>query len=59
MAGYYRGFRKNLSAVAAPLTDLLSPKASFVWSDDCWHAFQQIKALLTKAPVLAVPNFSR
>lgn len=26
MAGYYRSFCKNFSAVAAPLTDLLSPK---------------------------------
>lgn len=58
MAGYYRGFCKNFSAVAAPLTNLLSPKVCFVWSDEC-HVFQQIKASLTNAPVLAAPNFDQ
>ncbi|TKS65155.1 Retrovirus-related Pol polyprotein from transposon 17.6 [Collichthys lucidus] len=33
MAGYYRSFCKNFSAVAAPLTDLLSPKLSVDASD--------------------------
>ncbi|KAI3359045.1 hypothetical protein L3Q82_015431 [Scortum barcoo] len=32
MAGYYRGFWKDFSTVAAPLTSLLSSKAKFVWS---------------------------
>lgn len=35
MVGYYRGFCPNFSAVAAPLTDLLSPKVAFVWSAEC------------------------
>lgn len=59
MAGYYRSFCKNFSAVAAPLTDLLSPKIRFYWSNMCQHAFDCIKALLTNAPVLAAPSFSR
>lgn len=58
-AGYYRSFFKNFSAVAAPLTDLLSPKVRFHWSDGCQHAFECIKALMTNAPVLAVPVFER
>ena len=57
MAGYYRGFCSNLSAVASPLTDLLSPSTQFLWTDSCQHAFEQIKALLTHAPVLLAPNF--
>lgn len=59
MAGYYRSFCKNFSAVAAPLTDLLSPKRRFHWSGSCKHAFDSIKALLTNAPVLAAPKFDR
>jgi len=59
MTGYYRGFCKNVSAVAAPLTDLLSPKVPYVWSERCEHAFQQIKSLMTNAPVLVAPNFDR
>lgn len=35
MAGYYRGFCRNFSSVAAPLTDLLSPSVPFVWSEKC------------------------
>ena len=58
MVGYYRSFCKNFSVVAAPLTDLLSTKRSFVWTEGSRVAFNQIKALLTTAPVLAAPNFT-
>ena len=59
MAGYYRSFCKNFSAVAAPLTDLLSPKVRYKWSPSCQHSFDSVKALLTNAPVLAAPAFER
>lgn len=59
MAGYYRSFCRNFSTVVCPLTSLLSPKADFVWSDACQQAFESIKLLLTCAPVLAAPDFSR
>jgi hypothetical protein len=58
MVGYYRSFCKKFSVVAAPLTDLLSTKRSFVWTEESRVAFNQIKALLTTAPVLAAPNFT-
>ena len=35
MAGYYRNFCLNFSDIAAPLTNLLSKKVKFVWTDDC------------------------
>ena len=57
MTGYYRGFCRNFSSVAAPLTDLISPLVSFVWSDRCQTAFESCKALLCNAPVLSAPNF--
>lgn len=59
MVGYYRGFCRNFSAVAAPLTDLLSPKVCFKWFEACQSAFEQTKSLLVNAPVLAVPQFDR
>lgn len=43
--------------VAAPLTDLLSPKVCFRWLECCQQAFIAIKAILTNAPVLAVPVY--
>ena len=58
MVGYYRSFCKNFSAVATLLTDLLSPKRPFVWTEESQLAFESVKALLTTAPVLAAPNFS-
>ncbi|KAL2088699.1 hypothetical protein ACEWY4_015598 [Coilia grayii] len=59
MAGYYRAFCKNFSAVVAPLTDLLSPKVPYVWSEQCSRAFENLKSLLIAAPVLSAPDFSK
>ena len=59
MVGYYRSFCKNFSAVVAPLSDLLSPKVLYQWSEQCRKAFENVKALLVSAPVLAAPDFSK
>lgn len=58
MTGYYRGFCRNFSSVAAPMTDLVSPLVKFVWSDRCQIAFECCKALLCTAPVLSAPDFT-
>ena len=55
MVGYYRSFCRNFSSVAASLTDLLRGKVEYVWSPVCQQAFQNVKALLCSAPVLAAP----
>lgn len=57
MAGYYRKFCPNFSAVTEPLTRLLNKRAKFVWCDTCDKAFQELKALLNSAPVLTAPDF--
>lgn len=59
MCGYYRGFCRNFSDVVAPLTGLVSPLKSFIWSPACQAAFESAKALLCNAPVLAAPCFTR
>ena len=59
MCGYYRGFCLNFSDVVAPLTGLVSPVKTFVWSPACQAAFVSAKALLCSAPVLAAPCFTR
>ena len=58
MAGYYRKFCPNFSAVTEPLTRLLDKRAKFVWCYMCHKAFQELKALLNSAPVLAAPDFN-
>ena len=57
MAGYYRKFCPNFSAVAEPLTQLLSKKVKFVWNTKCEMAFKELKAILQSFPVLSAPNF--
>ena len=54
MAGYYRSFCLNFSDIAAPLTNLLSKKVKFVWTDDCQLAFDKVKLLLQKSPALKI-----
>lgn len=55
LVGYYRSFCKNFSTVVAPLTDLLKGKVKLVWPPLCQSAFENVKALLCLAPVLAAP----
>ena len=59
MVGSYRSFCKNFSAVACPLTDLISSNVVFKWTPRSQAAFESVKALLTTAPVLSAPDFTR
>ena len=59
MAGYYRNFCFNFSEITAPLTNLLSKKVKFVWTDDCQLAFDKVKLLLQKSPVLKSPDYEK
>ena len=59
MAGYYRNFCLNFSEIAAPLTNLLSKKVKFVWTDDCQLAFDKVKLLLQKSSVLKSPDYEK
>lgn len=59
MIGYYRSFCQNFASVVSPLTDLLSPKVVFHWSEICQQAFENCKGLLASAPILTAPNFEK
>ena len=59
MAGYYRKFCLNFSEIAATLTNLLGKKLKFVWTDDCQLAFDKVKLLLQKSPVLKSPDYEK
>ena len=43
MIGYYRKFCNNLAQVLAPLTDLLSDKVKFVWTDSAKLLLLQLR----------------
>ena len=54
LANYYRKFVLRFSALAAPLTALCSPRASFRWGPAEQTSFDELKAALVSAPVLLV-----
>ena len=59
MAGYYRKFCRNFSDLAAPLTNTLQKKNSFIWNKSCQKSFEKIKAFLCNHPVLKAPDFKK
>lgn len=59
MIGYYRGFCSDFSSVVTPLTNLLKQSHAFLWTPECQSAFEKVKALLTSAPFLVVPQMNK
>ena len=59
MAGYYRKFCSKFSSMSTPLIDLLKKNCKFVWNENCQNYFENIKAMLSNAPVLLAPTFCK
>lgn len=61
MAGWYRRFIENFAEITAPLTELLktSKNKSFSWTAESENAMTLLKESLTKAPVLANPDYEQ
>jgi hypothetical protein len=58
LTGYYKKFIRSYGSIVAPLTAMLR-KNAFTWTNSAQEAFQALKVAITKAPVLALPNFSQ
>ncbi|KAA3473699.1 DNA/RNA polymerases superfamily protein [Gossypium australe] len=56
LASYYCRFVKGFSTIATLLTRLLQKDVRFEWSDKCQRSFDQLKTLLTEAPMLVQPE---
>lgn len=56
LVGYYRRFIEGFSRIATPMMQLTRKDASFVWTDRCEQAFQELKSLLTSPLILVIPN---
>lgn len=59
LAGWYRRFIGNFSSIVFDITEVLSSKRKFIWTPEAQSAFENIKTLLTTAPILANPDFSK
>ncbi len=60
LASYYRKFIKNFAKIATPLTNLLKKFAViYKWEEACNEAFETLKGILVKAPVLKLPDFDK
>jgi hypothetical protein len=49
----------DFSKLVKPITSLLKNETKFNWSLKCNEAFEQLKILLTSAPVLAQPDINK
>jgi len=56
LAGYYRRFIEGFSKLALPLTQLTCKGKSFVWDAQCESSFNELKRILTTAPILILPK---
>ncbi|WMV38730.1 hypothetical protein MTR67_032115 [Solanum verrucosum] len=55
LASYYHRFVKNFSSIANHLKNLTKKEISFEWTEKCDENFQNLKTLLTTAPILTLP----
>ena len=58
-AGFYRRFIKDFSSIACPLHELMKKNVPFTWGQAQDFGFNELKRFLTKAPLLALPDFSK
>jgi hypothetical protein len=60
LAGYYIRFIAGFSKIAHPITSLQRKERNFHWTEECESSFQQLKQLLTNAPILKIadPNMN-
>jgi hypothetical protein len=57
LTGYYRRFMKGYASICQPLY-LAIKKYNFIWGTEQSATFEQLKQIMSRPPVLRLPNFS-
>lgn len=57
LTGYFRKFVKDYSRIALPLSEMLKKDEKFKFNEELRFAFNQLKSVLTTAPVLQLFRF--
>ena len=57
-ANYYRRFIQGFAEVAKPLHRLTEHAVNFSWTAECQEAFENLRSRLTRAPILAFPDYT-
>lgn len=59
LTGWYRRFVPNFSDATFHITEVLKSRKKFQWTPEAQLAFEDLKGLLTSAPVLSNPDFTK
>ena len=59
LASYYRRFIKDFASIAKPLHRLTEKASTFRWTQECTHAFEELRKRLVSSPVLAFPDYRK
>jgi hypothetical protein len=59
LTGYYWRFIEGFSNISKLMTELLEKVKKFEWMPACEASFQELKKLLTTAPILVMPNMEK
>jgi hypothetical protein len=54
--GYYRRFIAGFSRISHSITSLQRKGVKFQWTIECEKSFQQLKQLLTSAPIMRIAD---
>ena len=59
LINYHRDMWQHRSVILASLSSMTSKQAKWNWSKECQNAFDTIKKLVCKEPLLSYPNTSK